>query len=135
LKRDQAPVFQSVPNTYSQHIITVYYKEVPSLGYTTAWLLLLLLCCAKCNLVPIQHNHQSDHRKSIPPTKSHHCFAQYMMYQAQHIFRQEQNYVSCIANNGTLAHHCFIKNCGHASILAPLDSKLPIGSKCQKILA
>jgi hypothetical protein len=39
----------------------------------TAWLLLLLLCCTKCRLVPIQRSHQSDRRKSIYPTKLRHC--------------------------------------------------------------
>ncbi len=103
-----------------------------SLEYSTAWLLLLLLCRTKCSLVPIQRIHQSDRRKCIPPTKQRHFCVQYMMYQAQRIFRQQQKRVSHIANDGTFGRH-FFKTCGQAGILVPMDSKIPIGSKCQKI--
>jgi hypothetical protein len=39
---------------------------------TTAWLILAILCRTKCSLVPIQRSHQSNRRRSIPPTKSRH---------------------------------------------------------------
>jgi hypothetical protein len=33
LKQDQVEAFQAVLNTYRQHILTVYQKEVPPLQY------------------------------------------------------------------------------------------------------